>query len=31
MQLVSTIQVGDQWVTQCAWTLWKAPDAQTGA
>ena len=30
MQLISTVQVGDQWVTQCAWTFWKAPDAQTG-
>lgn len=30
MQLVSTVQVGNQWVTQCAWTSWKSPDAQTG-
>ena len=30
MQLVSTLQVGNQWVTQCAWTLWKSPNAQTG-
>lgn len=29
MQLVSTVQVGDRWVTQCAWTLWKASDVQT--
>lgn len=30
MELVSTVRVGDQWVTQCAWAPWKTSDGQTG-
>ena len=30
VELVSTIEVGDRWVTQCAWASWKVSDAQTG-
>ena len=30
MELVSTVQVGDRWVTQCAWAPWETLDAQTG-
>ncbi|KAF9785254.1 putative zinc-finger of transcription factor IIIC complex-domain-containing protein [Thelephora terrestris] len=26
--LVLTVEVGDRWVTQCAWTPWKTSDAQ---
>jgi len=29
MELVSTVEVRDQWVIQCAWASWKASDAQT--
>ena len=30
VELVSTLEVGDRWVVQCAWASWKASDAQTG-
>ena len=31
MDLVSTVEAGDGWVTQCAWSPWKITDSQTGA
>jgi len=31
MELVSTIEAGDRWVTHCAWELWKDSDVETGA
>ena len=30
MELVSTVEAGDRWVTHCTWAPWKAPDAETG-
>lgn len=30
MELVSTVQAGDRWITHCTWAPWKASDAETG-
>ncbi|KAF9649199.1 hypothetical protein BDM02DRAFT_3095185 [Thelephora ganbajun] len=29
MEVVSTVEAGDRWITHCAWAPWKALDAQT--
>lgn len=30
MELVSTVEAGDRWITHCSWAPWKASDAETG-
>ena len=30
MELVSTIEAGDRWVTHCAWAPWEVSDAEAG-
>ena len=30
MELVSTVEAGDRWVTHCAWAPWRASDADAG-
>lgn len=30
MELVSTVEAGDRWVTHCAWAPWRVSDAETG-
>jgi len=31
MELVSTVEAGDRWITHCAWAPWKVSDTGAGA